>query len=381
MSNLVTKVRECISSNDLPALRDLFQKHRKVLGKAIAEHDADNAGGSVLFQALERDDRSELLAFLLQNVNYSGLDDLQNDDGLNAVSYLAHRGAAALLRTLLEYAGKKIDLEYEHGDGARALHLAVLYEEESGGAHNPCLALLVERGANVNALSWQEGTPLHLAIKEEAFQNARYLLSQRAQRLDFRLCDAVQNTIIHDLIFLRQRELWDLLMEQVSALDSAAVREIANQKNRDGNKILHEAAMVSNVDGYFLEFITLNKDFLQVDLNEKNKEGLTYREVQEKYEKSVVFKGISQPTPEDSEKARIRDLSSASGAYFARPVPVGGNAQQAMTDSSQTKSGLPTPAEDKQQSGTAQEQAPTHKEEPNKPSEEKARISLNEARG
>ena len=69
------------------------------------------------------------------------------------------------------------------------------------------MKILLGMGADPNIQSYSEGSPFHLAIKEESRKNVLLYL-KIYENLDLSLKDLYGNTPIHDIIFLNLKEAY-----------------------------------------------------------------------------------------------------------------------------------------------------------------------------
>jgi ankyrin repeat protein len=67
--------------------------------------------------------------------------------------------------------------------GRTPLHIACSYKYSSLGDVNPCLALLLESGANINGLDLESNSPLHYAARIQNKSTANVLINKGCDTL------------------------------------------------------------------------------------------------------------------------------------------------------------------------------------------------------
>eukprot|EP01096_Ripella_sp_DP13-Kostka_P014750 TRINITY_DN674_c0_g1_i1.p1 TRINITY_DN674_c0_g1~~TRINITY_DN674_c0_g1_i1.p1 ORF type:complete len:229 (+),score=113.91 TRINITY_DN674_c0_g1_i1:700-1386(+) len=111
-------------------------------------------------------------------------------DGLSPLHVAAQNGHKTVVR-LLQMHGASLDLPDVCGD--RALHWAIR------GEHFDCAVLLVELGANPNALNEDDESPLYFSVLFGSLPLCRFLLANGAS-LDSDLLDTIKSSSRPDLL-------------------------------------------------------------------------------------------------------------------------------------------------------------------------------------
>lgn len=145
---------------------------RRTLLKQTILNSQNERGRTPLFVAAY-DGENDIVKYLAEQ----GTDiNILSDSGTTAFEAAANRGHIDVMQTLLDF-GANIDGVYEKG--GNALYWAQVFRNDKEAL--PVVKFLVENGANVNALSFKDCSPLDEAIKTGNKKIAEYLKENGAK--------------------------------------------------------------------------------------------------------------------------------------------------------------------------------------------------------
>ncbi len=123
------------------------------------------------------------------------------------------------------------------------------------------------------------GSALHMAIIGEQEDIISYLLDNN---IDITIKDSNGNSALHLALELKLHNIFKVMQDFIIASETIRneiKKEIFNMQNEEGNTILHILAYAKS--NFFIEMIKKYPSECSVDLELKNKEGYTYKGVQE----------------------------------------------------------------------------------------------------
>jgi hypothetical protein len=131
---------------------------------------ADSAQLSPVAQAVEKGNLKALEGLLEEGAEVNTMEPVLARTPLHSAGFFRREKSAALL------IDKGAEVNAKDISGLTPLHTAVL------GGSEPVVALLLEKGADVNAATDDGSTPLHMAAAVGEYQIAKQLLAQGADR-------------------------------------------------------------------------------------------------------------------------------------------------------------------------------------------------------
>ena len=148
---------------------------RRNLLKQRILNSQNERGRTPLFVAAF-DGKNDVVRYLAEQ----GTDvNILSDSATTAFEASAHRGHIDVMQTLLDF-GANIDGTYEKG--GNALYWAQVFKTDKEAL--PVVEFLVEKGANVNALSFEDCTPLDEAIRTGNLKIAELLKEHGAKTFE-----------------------------------------------------------------------------------------------------------------------------------------------------------------------------------------------------
>jgi len=127
--------------------------------------------------------------------------------------------------------------------------------------------------------SSQSGSGLHMAIIGDKEDVVSYLLDRK---IDVSLKDSNGNTAIHLALQLKMNNSYKLIIDYITnnkEFSNELKKTLLNSQNDEGNTILHELAYARC--GFLLDVIKKLPEEISIDQEKQNKDGYTYKGVQE----------------------------------------------------------------------------------------------------
>jgi ankyrin repeat protein len=131
---------------------------------------------------------------------------------------------------------------------------------------------------NINEIS-QSGSGLHMAIIGDKEDVVAYLLDRN---IDVSLKDSNGNTAIHLALQLKMNNSFKMIVDHITnnkEFSDEYKKTLLNSHNEEGNTILHELAYARC--GFLIEMIKKLPQEISLDQEKENKDGYTYKGVQE----------------------------------------------------------------------------------------------------
>ncbi len=141
------------------------------------------------------------------------------------------------------------------------------------------MRVLMKHGGTINKVN-EEGSILHTAISFDSI-NIIQLILDEYKDFDYSILNNHQETVFHYCVAAEDDNTLKMLLEKVIEKvkeEDDSLCKILNIKNFLGNTLLHE--LVLRKKEHMLEFILNNNAYLNIDLKETDKEGLTYSDLQ-----------------------------------------------------------------------------------------------------
>lgn len=144
------------------------------------------------------------------------------------------------------------------------------------------------------------GSILHMAVTSDHTELVEYLLEN--SEIDLSILDYVKNSALLLSVICKNFNCFKLILDFIknhSTMTTEIKRKLINQKNDDGNTILHELAYSKS--SVLLEYMNKLPDDLKINVDEKNNKGNTYKDIQNNIVKLIKDK-------EEEEKRRRESL-------------------------------------------------------------------------
>ena len=162
------------------------------------------------------------------------------------------------------------------------------------------LGLVLKYGGNVNKVT-DEGSILHVAIRSDC-TNTIYHIINFEHDFDYTLKDEDGVNVLFLCVSSSDAHTFNLLLKKFTddVANRKAYSNLLNEKNKRGNTLLHELTLDKNYP--LLSVLEANKDILGIDLNAKNRNGLTYIELKDKIAKEENYKKYKKAQKVEEER-------------------------------------------------------------------------------
>jgi len=281
--------------SDMSLLKEVKQdRTEKVLELLQGPQDLnaiDTKTGNTLLHLAISNTNSTILGALLRGENKPELNIL-NKEGLSPLCFAVLQNYEEGVELLLK-AGAQVDLPSD--EGYTPLHYAA--ENNS----KEILKLLLKAGADINYKS-EDGTALHIATRENNDDIAFFLMEN--PKLNFLEIDEDGNTFLHIAIMFGAYNIFQKFFTDYDngLYKEVNITELVNHANNDGNTILHLAELEQK--STVADFLRKNAEKYGLNLNAKNKEGMTADDCRESHK-------IRQQKEEEMKKIEKEELAEA----------------------------------------------------------------------
>lgn len=137
------------------------------------------------------------------------------------------------------------------------------------------MGLVLKYGGDVNKTT-TEGSLIHIAIKSDASNIVRYIINLEP-KFEYRTKDKEGNNVLFACSEHNDAHSFNLLINKFIEdieTNGKSYADLLNEKNKKGNSILHELTIKKNYP--LVSVLESKSDVLGVDLNAKDRSGLTY---------------------------------------------------------------------------------------------------------
>eukprot|EP01017_Pseudomicrothorax_dubius_P022728 TRINITY_DN2455_c0_g1_i2.p1 TRINITY_DN2455_c0_g1~~TRINITY_DN2455_c0_g1_i2.p1 ORF type:complete len:387 (-),score=133.21 TRINITY_DN2455_c0_g1_i2:61-1173(-) len=215
-----------------------------------------------------------------------------DEDGYSPLTLAIQQNFVEAVKLLVTH---KADVNKVLPNGKVPLHYAVQANTTS------IIKLLLDNGADPNLKSEEDGTPLHFAISEMCYENALFLIEQKQN--SFSETNSAQESPLHLAVRLGAGGVVEKILQRLKDSSPGEANEILNQRNKDGNTILHESQVHGKTTIYDL-LLRVGVP-LGLDAEARNKKGETaevLKVAREKHEREEAERAL-----QNKKEASIRN--------------------------------------------------------------------------